>query len=314
MGFPNIIAGPADLYQYKRNTTSIAAASQLTNGGEVTEGTENPKSGIEGATRIQASTAYNLAVVWFGAYDQGGLACTLPPTNYAHTTGSGKNAIKVTLTAPAYALAMGLLVNNSLAAVSATPLAVRNGAAGATQIVCYYEPSVKAVTRAQMVEQMTGVTVYGFDRVAFAETTGDTTLTVTPTTINQPRNAGSDITLVTGFTVQASASLLATGKSDLADILNGIATLSGGLKTKQEAVFGFRGLGTPSARPIEIVGPGETVGAEDSILIFSALKLSDQAITKTWSKDNPSQVPVTFTSAEDQLMKGVHGSFAYFVN
>lgn len=314
MGFPSIIAGPADLYHYKRNSSTITAASQLTSGGEVSDANESPASVIEGATRIQSSTAYNLAVVWFGAYDQGGLACTVPPTNYSHTTGSGDKAIKVALTAPAYTLAMGLLVNNALAAVHATPLSVRNGTAGTAEVVCYYEPSVKAITRATITSLMTGVTVYGFDRVAFAETTGDTTLTVTPTTTTVERNAGSDITLVTGMNVQIAANLLATGKEDMADLLNGIATYSGGLKTKQEASLGFRGLGTPSARPIEIVGPGETAGAEDSVLLFSALKMSDQAITKSWSKNNPSQVPVTFISADDELMKGVHGTFAILAN
>jgi hypothetical protein len=283
-------------------------------GGNCTSATEEPDSKIEGATRIQGSTQYNLAVVFYGAYDQGGLACTVPPTNYAFTTGSGHNAIKVTVTAPAYCTLIGLYVNDALAGVAATPLTCRNGSSASTEIVVYYEPSAKAPTRSAITTAMTGVTVYGFDRVNFAETTGDTTLSMQPTTVQVQRNSGSDITLVTGFTVSCTANLLASGKKEMADLVNGICTKAGGLKTKQEAVFGFRGLGLPSARPVEIVGPGESAGKEDSLLIFSALKISDQPVAKTWSKNNPSQLPITFVSADDDLLKGIHGTMAYFEN
>jgi hypothetical protein len=313
MGFPKIIAGPADVFTYRRNANTIAAAAQLV-GGNCSSANEDPAVGIEGATRIQASTAYNLALVYFGAYDQGGLACTLPPSNYAYTTGAGEKAIKVSLTVPAFTLLVGLLVNDALAAVAATPLTVRNGTGANAEVVCYYEPSAKAITRASFVSKMTGVTTYGFDRLQFAETTGPTQLTITPQLANVQRNAGSDVGLVTGYTIQAQCSLLGSGKADMADVLNGIATKVGGLKTNPSAVFGFRGLGVPSARPIELVGPGELTGKDDSVLIYSALKLSQQAVTKNYDKSSPSTLPITFVSADDDLVKGVHGTFEYFQN
>lgn len=313
MGFPSIIAGAADLFQYKRNTATIAAASALILA-NCTSATEEPDAKVEGATRIQPSTAYNLSVVFYGANVNGGYACTVPPTNLAFTPAAGHNTIKVTVTAPAYTTLVGLFVNDALAGVATTPLACRNGAAASTEVVVYYEPSAKAPTRSQITAAMTGVTVYGFDRVNFAETTGDTSLSLEPTTVQIQRNSGSDIVLVTGFTVRCTATLLASGKKDMADLVSGICTKAGGLKTKQEAVFGHRGLGLPSARPVEIVGPGESAGKEDSLLIFSALKISDQAITKTWSKNNPSQLPITFISADDDLLKGIHGTMSYFEN
>jgi hypothetical protein len=315
MPFPNIVVGPAALFHYKRSeTNTLAAAVQLTNAGEVTEGTEVPAVGIDGATRIQASTAYNLALVHIGAHPVGGLACTIPPTNYAFTTTSGKNVIKVAKTVPAYTLALGLLVNDALAAVCETPLSVRNGASGTAEVVCYYEPSAKAVTRSSIVSLMTGVTTYGYDRLQFAETTGDTSVNFSPDVTTVERNAGTNMNLVTGIGISITASLLASGKEDLASVLNGIATKSGGVKTKQSAAFGLRGLGVPSARPIELVGPGDTPGAEDSMLLLSALKLSNQQISKTYSKTNPSALPVTFESAEDTLLQGVHGQLLYFAN
>lgn len=313
MGFPNITVGPADLFHYKRNTNTIAAAAQLTSG-DVTEATETPDTQLAGATRLQAATLYNLAVVHYGAYDKGGLACTIPPTNYAFTSGSGKNAILVTVTAPAYTLMSGLLINDALVAVSPTPLSVRNGSAGATQILAYYEPSAKALTRSTIITKMTGITVFGFNRENFAETTGDTTLNLQPQTVTIERNAGSDVTLQTGLNANISANLLATGKKDLADIITGFCTKSGGLKTKQLASIGYTSLGLPDARPVEIVSAGDSPGVEDSYLIPSALKISDQPITKNWSKTNPSQVPLTLVSADDELVKGVYATLLAFAN
>jgi hypothetical protein len=314
MPFPNIVVGPAALFQYNRSTiNTISVASALTSG--TTSGlNEVPAIGIDAATRIQSSTAYNVSLIHIGAYVNGGLACTIPPTNYAFTTGASDKALKTSTTVPAYTLAVGLLVNDALAAVCETPLAVRNGSSGTAEVVCYYEPSAKAITRSGIASLMTGVTVYGYDRLQFAETTGDTSVVFAPNTTTVERNAGTDMTLVTGLGISITASLLATGREDLASVLNGIATKSGGGKTKQSAAFGLRGLGVPSARPIEIVGPADTSGSEESMLLLSALKLSNQQISKTYSKTNPSALPVTFESAEDTLLYGVHGHLLYFAN
>lgn len=315
MPLPSIIAGPAKVFHYKRTSTALSAAPVLQSG-DVESAAEDPAEGIDGATRIQENTSYNLAVGFYGAHERGGLALTDLPNNFAYVTGTGDNAIKVTLEAPAGCVAMGLFINDALAGIQSTTLTCRNGTADDSEIVVYYEPSSSALTRADVAAIMGSDDAFKFSRESFGETTGPTQLTIQPTVANVQRNSGSDIPLVTSYNVQASAALLASGKAVMASVLNGIATKSSGspLKTKQSANFGHRGLGIPSSRPIEIVGPGETAGEEDSVIIFSALKLSSDAITKAWEKENASQLPVTFVSGEDLLVQGVHGSFEYVKN
>lgn len=313
MPLPSIIAGPAEIYYYKKNTTSLSALTSLI-GGDCSSATEEPDAGIEGARRIQGSTSYNLSAAVIGAHPDGGLAFTLLPANLSFAVGSGHNAIKVTKALPAGALGMALFVNDALAVMAPAPLAVRNGSAGSCEAVVYYEPSARATTRADVVNLMTGVTTFGFDRLNFGETTGDTNLEIQPVTATVQRNSGSDIPLVTAYNVRITANLLASGKKTMAEVMGGIASKKGGLKTNQTAEFGFRGLGVPSARPIEVVGPGETAGEEDSVILWAALRLSSEAISKAWSKENASQLPVSLVSAEDILTKGVHGTFVYTKN
>lgn len=315
MPLPSIIAGPAKIFYYDKTDTVLTAAPVLQSG-DVESAAENPASGIDGAQRIQENTSYNLAVGFYGAHPKGGLALTALPNNFAYSTATGENAIKVTLEAPAGTIAMGLFINDALAGIASTTLKCRNGTADDSEIVVYYEPSSSGLTRSDVVAIMGSDSAYKYSRKSFGETTGPTQLTIQPVTATVQRNAGSDVPLVTSYNVQASASLLASGKTTMASVLNGIATGTTGtpLKTNQAANFGHRGLGVPSARPIEIVGPGETVGEEDSILIFSALKLSSDAITKAWEKENASQLPVVFVSGEDLLVQGIHGSFEYVKN